>query len=174
MAEAARRRTLQEARTTKDARMRNILCLVAALALVATSAFGQADVEPGRYATGSARALGGPKLPIIVDVGDSSPEGVAIAKAVRKAMARSRTVSADYSDDRRKSPIDDRAAVLVAPVTVTRDASGESMTVKIELRFRGDVETHDVACPSDKPATCARHIAAAAEKFVVANNARPR
>jgi hypothetical protein len=155
--------------------MRNILCLVVALGLVSTAAFGQADIEPGSYVTGSARALTGPKLLLSVEAGDNSPEGLAVAKALRKEMDHSRTVMASYGEGRRAGPIDDsRVPLLVAPLTVTKDATGENTTVKIELHSRGNVETREVACPVAKPATCARHIAAAAKKFALANNTRAR
>jgi hypothetical protein len=137
--------------------MKKILFVAAALSLVAPAAFGQADGSGGPMARGGGMA----ETPIIfLDANDGTPDSVAVGKAVRLELDRSRQLSAVYVDDNSR-------ARLVAPVSVTKDAAGQNMTVTYELRStRKTIETAQVTCPVAKPATCGRDIVTATEKFM--------
>jgi hypothetical protein len=103
---------------------------------------------------------------VYLDAGDGSPEATAVAKAVRNEIERSRQLDPVYVDD-------DQRPRLVAPVTVTKDAAGQKMTVAIELRSaRKRIETAEITCPVAKPATCGRDIVSTAEKFIRKNKNR--
>lgn len=144
--------------------MKKILFIAAAFSLLAPAAFGQADDdESGPMARGG----GMDKTSIIyLDASDATPESAAVGKAVRLELERSRQLDPVYVDDNQR-------ARLVAPVSLTKDAAGEKMTVVIELRSsRKKVEAAQVTCPVAKPATCGRDIVTAAEKFIRSNKNR--
>jgi hypothetical protein len=138
--------------------MKKILFVAAALSLVAPAAFGQADGSGGGP---MARGGGMNETPIIfLDANDGTPDSVAVGKAVRQELDRSRQLSAVYVDDNSRPR-------LVAPVSVAKDAAGQNMTVTIELRSaRKKIETAEVTCPIAKPANCGRDIVTTTEKFM--------
>jgi hypothetical protein len=131
--------------------MKTILFSAAALSLVATSAFGQA---PG-------------STPIVfADVSGDAPDGAAVSKEVKKELERSRQLEPLYVRD-------DSKAQLTVPVGLQKDAAGQNVTVKYELRTgKRYTETQEVTCPTAKANNCARDIVIAAEKFVRKNKDR--
>jgi hypothetical protein len=144
--------------------MKKVLCVAAVLSLAAPAAFGQADGGGGGTMS---RGGGMAKTSIIfLDASDSTPESTAVGKAVRLEIERSRQLDPVYVDDNQR-------ARLVAPVAVAKDATGQNMTVTIELRSaRKKVEGAQITCPVAKPANCGRDIVIAAEKFMRANKNR--
>lgn len=146
--------------------MKKILCLAAALSVLAPAAFGQADSENGNSFGPRARDNDFSKTNLILVSAGESPEAVSVAKEIRRAMERSRRLEPVYVDD-------DRGARLAAPIAVEKDASGQNITVTYEQRTaRRYTETNKVTCPVAKPANCARDIVVAAEKFVRVNKDR--
>jgi hypothetical protein len=131
--------------------MKKILLIAAALSLAAPAAFGQTS--------------GSTELVFAAISGDA-PEIEMVTKAVRRELERSRHLTPIYVDD-------DSKARITVPTGLVKDASGENLTVKYELRTAKRLtEEQQVTCPTDKVANCARDIIIAAEKFVRNNKDR--
>lgn len=144
--------------------MKNAIYIAAIVSFAATGAYAQADSGgSGVMARGGGMAK---TTMIYLDASDDTPESKAVGRATRLEMERSRQLEPVYIDDNQR-------ARLIAPVTLTKDAAGDKMTVAIEMRTaRKLVETAEITCPVAKPATCGRDIVAAAEKFIRTNKNR--
>jgi hypothetical protein len=131
--------------------MKKILCIAAVLSMAAPSAFGQASgTTPIVYAPNSG----------------SAPEIAVVTSAVKKELERSRQLEPLYVRD-------DTKAQLTVPLDLQKDAAGQNMTVKYELRTgKRYTEAQEVTCAVAKAANCARDIVIAAEKFVRKNKDR--
>jgi hypothetical protein len=128
-----------------------VLSLAARLSLTAPAAFAQTS--------GSAEI-------VFAAISGDAPEIEMVTKAVRRELERSRHLTPIYVDDESK-------ARLTIPTGLLKDAAGENLTVKYELRTaKRLVEEQQVTCPTKKVANCARDIIIAAEKFVRNNKDR--
>ena len=131
--------------------MKNVLFVAAALSLAATSAFGQAA---------------GTTPIVFAAISGDAPEISLITTEVKKELERSRQLEPLYVRD-------DSKAQLTVPIGLQKDAAGQNMTVKYELRTgKRYTETQEVTCPTAKANNCARDIVIAAEKFLRKNKDR--
>lgn len=145
--------------------MTKIICLAAAVSLVATAAFAQADSPRKSFDVGSGRGLSRTDIVFLPGAGEA-PEIEAITKAVRNELERSRQLEPRYVDD-------DSKAKLAVPVGLAKDASGEKLIVAFQLTTaRRLTERQEVTCAVNKPANCARDIVTRAEKFIRDNRDR--